>query len=174
MPKAEQPPDSILLVALRILAGTNVPTTEDVLRNALRLINNCCQGDGELDRLARSYFLTQLDGNRQIVLNNNGVSRMMSLAYRRVEPDFVVPALYNICLDHEPATRQLIHWKGGNSDTRAGPNLEDNFWEASPSEGALQVLLSLADALWHEERKPLLADLLELASQSGSSLSLQD
>jgi len=90
----------------------------------------------------------------------------MSLAYRRVEPDFVVPALYNICVDHDRATKQLVHWEG--------ESLEDGSRETSPSKGALEVLLSLADALWHEERKPLLADLLELASQSGSLLNLQE
>jgi len=47
MLKAEQPLDTVLLVALGILAGPNVTITEDVLRNALRLINNCCQDDGE-------------------------------------------------------------------------------------------------------------------------------
>lgn len=98
---------------------------------------------------------------------------MMGLAYRRVEPDLVVPALYNICVDHELATKQLVHWRG-SPDTGAGPRLEDGFRETSPSKGPLEVLLNLADALWHEERKPLLADLLELASQSGSLLHLQE
>ena len=92
---------------------------------------------------------------------------MMNLAHRRIEPDFVVPALYNICVDHEPATKQLIHWKVGSPTTRGPSVLEDDDRDAFPSEGALQVLLNLADALWHEERKPLLADLLELVSQSG-------
>jgi hypothetical protein len=121
-----------------------------------------------------SYVLTQIDGNRQIVLGQNGVSYLMSLAYRRVEPDFVVPALYNICVDHDRATKQLVHWEGESLDVGAGHRLEDGFRETSPSKGALEVLLSLADALWHEERKPLLADLLELASQSGSLLNLQE
>lgn len=47
MLKAEQPEDSVLLVALSGLSGTIVPSTADVPRNALRLINNCCQDDGE-------------------------------------------------------------------------------------------------------------------------------
>jgi len=98
----------------------------------------------------------------------------MSLAYRRVEPDFVVPALYNICVDHDRATKQLVHWEGESLDIGSGPRLEHGFRETSPSKGALEVLLSLADALWHEDRKPLLADLLELASQSGSLLNLQE
>ena len=96
----------------------------------------------------------------------------MSLACRRVEPDFVVPALYNICVDHDPATHQLIHWKEDTTNTGATPNLEDNVWLPLPSEAALQVLLGLADVLRHEERKALLADLLELASQSGSFIQL--
>jgi hypothetical protein len=121
-----------------------------------------------------SCVLTQTDGNCQIVLDQNGVSYMMSLAYRRVEPDLVVPALYNICVDHERATNQLVHWKGESPDIGAGPRLEDGFREPSPSKGALEVLLNLGDALWHEERKPLLADLLEIASQSGSLLHLQE
>jgi hypothetical protein len=90
----------------------------------------------------------------------------MRLAHRRLEPDSIVPALYTICVDHEPATSQLIHWVGC-SGIQARHSLEDDNWQASPSEGALQVLLGLVDALWHEERKPLLADLLELASHSG-------
>ena len=93
---------------------------------------------------------------------------MMSLAYHQVEPDFVVPALYNICVDHEPATEQLIHWKESSPSITAGSRLKDDFPETSPSEHALRVLLSLADVLCYKERKPLLADLLELASQSGS------
>ena len=157
--RPEQPPDSILLVALDVLRGTNGPTSEDNLRNALRLVNNCCQDDDE---------------NRQIVLDRHGVCSLMSLAYRQVEPDFVVPALYNICVDHEPATHQLVHWKEAVPDTVARSNLEDNLWLPSASEGALQVLVGLADALVQEERKPLLADLLELASQSGSFLKLQN
>jgi hypothetical protein len=95
---------------------------------------------------------------------------MMSLAHRRIEPDLVVPALYNICIDHERATNQLVHWKEESPNIGAGLWLEDGYRGTSPSKGALEVLLSLADALSHEERKPLLADLLELASQSGSLL----
>lgn len=109
-----------------------------------------------------------VDGNRQTVLINNGVARMMNLAYRRIEPDFVVPALYNICVDHEPAAKQLIYWKVDSPTSYASYDLEDGFREASPCEGALQVLLNLYNALSHEERKPLLADLLELVSQSGT------
>jgi len=127
-----------------------------------------------LTYLFPSQGLTQIDGNRQIVLDQNGVSNMMSLAYRRVEPDFVVPALYNICVDHDRATKQLVHWEGESLDIGARPRLEDGFRETSPSKGALEVLLSLADALWHEDRKPLLADLLQVASQSGSLLNLQE
>jgi hypothetical protein len=108
------------------------------------------------------------------VLDNNGVSRIMSLATRRFEPDLVVPALYNLCVDDENATHQLVHWKARSPANGAEPNLEDAAWSPSPSEGALQVLLGLADALAYEERKPLLADLLELVSQSGSSPNLRD
>ena len=175
MPKAEQPPDTILFVAIGVLAGIDLPKTEGVLRNALRLVNNCCQGDGKSDRWQGWFvFLIQLDGNRQMVLTNNGVSHLMSLACRHIEPDLVVPALYNLCVDHEPATHQLIHWKAGSADSGAPPEFEYCFSEGSPSECALVVLLSLSDALGHKERKPLLADLLELVSLSGQSLNLQD
>ena len=61
MPKAEQPPDTVLLVALGILAGPNVTITEDVLRNALRLINNCCQDDGEWADLFVSVVSSDTD-----------------------------------------------------------------------------------------------------------------
>jgi hypothetical protein len=61
MPKAEQPLDTVLLVALGILAGPNVTITEDVLRNALRLINNCCQDDGEWADLFVSVVRSDTD-----------------------------------------------------------------------------------------------------------------
>jgi hypothetical protein len=99
---------------------------------------------------------------------------MMNLACRRIEPDFIVPALYNICVDHEPAAKQLVRWRVDSPTVHVSSDLEDSSQEASPSEGALQVLLNLADALWYEERKPLLADLLELVSQSGMLAILQD
>lgn len=51
MPRPEQPPDSILLVALDVLAGKIGLTSEDVLRDALRLVNNCCQDDGRSYRV---------------------------------------------------------------------------------------------------------------------------
>jgi hypothetical protein len=107
------------------------------------------------------------DGNREIVLINNGVTRMMNFAYRRIEPDLIVPTLYSICVGYGPAAKQLIDWKVDSPAPHTSSSLEDGFQEASPSEGALQVLLNLGDALSHEELKPLLADLLELVSQSG-------
>lgn len=91
----------------------------------------------------------------------------MSLAYRRIEVDFVVPTLYNICVDNELATKQLVRWNVSSLLARARFGFVDDFQEASSSDRVLSVLLSLTDALLHEERKPLLADLLELASQSG-------
>jgi hypothetical protein len=56
MPKLEQPEDSILLIALGVIAGTTMASMEDVLRDALRLINNCCQDEGELGRLFVRIF----------------------------------------------------------------------------------------------------------------------
>lgn len=167
MPNVEQPEDSILLVALGVIAGTTITSVEDILRDALRLINNCCQDESELGHLL-VVSSDIVDGNREIVLINNGVARMMNLASRRIEADFVVPALYNICVDHDPAAKQLIYWKGDSPIPHIRSDSEDGFREASPSEGALKVLLNLYDALSHEERKPLLADLLELVSQSGT------
>jgi hypothetical protein len=61
MPKADQPLDTVLLVALGILAGPNVTITEDILRNALRLINNCCQDDGEWADLFISVVSSDID-----------------------------------------------------------------------------------------------------------------
>jgi hypothetical protein len=61
MPKAEQPPDTVLLVALGILTGPNATIAEDVLRNALRLINNCCQDDGEWAGLFISVVSSDAD-----------------------------------------------------------------------------------------------------------------
>ena len=61
MPKAEQPLDTVLLVALEILAEPNATITEDVLRNALRLINNCCQDDGEWAGLSISIVSSDTD-----------------------------------------------------------------------------------------------------------------
>lgn len=56
MPNEEQPEDSILLVALGVICGTTITGVEDVLRDALRLINNCCQDEGELGRLLVRIF----------------------------------------------------------------------------------------------------------------------
>jgi hypothetical protein len=61
MPKAEQPLDTMLLVALGILVGPSVTITEGVLRNALRLINNCCQDDGGWADLSISVVSSDTD-----------------------------------------------------------------------------------------------------------------
>jgi hypothetical protein len=57
MVKSEQPPDSVLLVALGVVGVKSVSTPDDVLRNAIRLVNNCCQEDGELAPSDLSCFL---------------------------------------------------------------------------------------------------------------------
>src|SRR5713226_4096978 len=99
---------------------------------------------------------------------------MMALAQRRIEPDFVVAALFNVCCDYEmseslfgrdstqpddvnPAQKQL-----GEYDQPA-PEISgiQNFrypvpsWqqrtEEEPQSQAIQVLLGLADAIWHKD-----------------------
>ena len=58
MTRPEQPPDSILLVTLDVLAGVIELRHEDVLRDALRLVNNCCQDDGRSYRVVVWCLLT--------------------------------------------------------------------------------------------------------------------
>ena len=66
--------------------------------------------------LAACFFVSSdlADGNREIVLTNNGLTRMMKLAWQRIEPNLIVPTLYNICVAYGPGAKQLVDWKVGS------------------------------------------------------------
>lgn len=122
--------------------------------------------------------LTEVDVIRQVVVDNNGISQLLNLANERIEPDFVVSALFNVCNDFEPAVQQLIEGQipaqAAESGLISRRPLSDDVdvpsevhGQAPSVVGTLRILLGLTDVLQHQERKPLLADLAELVSRSG-------
>lgn len=102
----------------------------------------------------------------------------MNLAKQRIEPDFVVSALFNVCNDYDPAISALTLWEPqhhsaateSDGDVRAEIRVSGRgnpYWETHSTERTILVLLGLVDVLCHQDRKPLLAELIEIASRSG-------
>ena len=108
--------------------------------------------------------------NREVVVDRKGVAYMLKLAERQVEPDFVIPALYNVCVEDEE-----VH-----EDPEILPKLEQaaapTYAEAARAQlgvlptgqSSIGILLDLYSSLRNEDRRPILAELVDMASdQSG-------
>ncbi|KAF7116556.1 hypothetical protein CNMCM5793_005037 [Aspergillus hiratsukae] len=80
----------ILNFFLQIIASREFDDN-DVLLHALRLVGNCC---------------ADTDENRALVVKDNYTAAILN----RLSPELVhvvIPVIYNICIDYEPAQRQL-------------------------------------------------------------------
>ncbi len=84
------PPDSILELARRVIAGIIKGSSSQTIRSALRIIANCC-ADNNI--------------NRSIMINRDGIEDLLEeLLRKQRECDLVIPVLYNVCIDYdEPA-----------------------------------------------------------------------
>ena len=85
--KRDTPPDSVLEVARRIIAGVIKVSSSGQLRSALRIVANCCADNNV---------------NRSIMINRDGIEDLLEeLPRHRRECDLVIPVLYNICIDYD-------------------------------------------------------------------------
>jgi hypothetical protein len=79
--------DSILAHTLDFIAEDHTDRDDPkVLENALRLVSNC---------------VADINCNRKLTLDKNGTKILLRLAKERQSLNFVIPALYNLCVEFE-------------------------------------------------------------------------
>ena len=110
------------------------------------------------------------DDNRRVVVESHGIEALMTLAKDRVEPDLVVATLWNVCIDdglrdNQEGEESTMYTK----DDGTNPAQERlGYFDHGR---AIDVLCGLLDALTIPGRTARLADLIEMASLTGESLS---
>ncbi|KAJ9602785.1 hypothetical protein H2200_012565 [Cladophialophora chaetospira] len=158
--KPDIPPDSILELARRIIAGLIKVSSSQQLRSALRIIANCC-ADNNI--------------NRSIMINRDGIEDLLEEVLRKGrECDLAIPVLYNICIDYdEPALdgyrRPWISSPEPRVIDSAEVTLNDaeqrlgTYWFLYEDKTSFEILL---DARHHAENcAGTIADLIEIGSR---------
>lgn len=153
-------PDCILEVARRLLQDSSSENRDEV-RNAIRLIANCC---------ADNNF------NRALVVLRGGIKSMLDIIRDAREVDLVLPTLFNICVDFdEPALttdNKPLTLPTQMGDTKAETadyplNLAQQKLvqprEISTAVTTIELFLQLITEC-DDCRKPTLADLIEMAT----------
>ena len=111
------------------------------------------------------------------MVDRDGVTYLMSLTSQRVEPDLVIPTIFNICVDYEYPDGEELTLSGESAPGKAtsvefdGVNpAQRQLGAFSAHGGAFHALLGLVDVLVYQERLPFLAELIQMASTCGRCL----
>lgn len=160
--KRETPPDSILEVARRIVAGKLPVSSSEQIRSALRIIANCCADNNV---------------NRSILIKRDGVEDLLELLRNRQEGDLVIPVLYNVCVEYdEPATDAYgkpwtlpAQMQSAGGEMASGIELNaaeqrlGTYWFQYDRKTSFEILLKARDLVGASAGT--LADLIEMASR---------
>lgn len=89
--------------------------------------------------------------------------RPMTSAGMEADPNLLIPTLYNICCDIDATDAE-----GKEGVMKYG---QKRLGRARDQDGcySIETLLSLANDIHQDDRKELLADLIEIASRTGKS-----
>jgi hypothetical protein len=142
-------PKCVLGVAMDIISRKNEP--ESIVKDCLRLIANCCADE---------------DDNRRYVIQRKGLTLMLTLPDVRRLADFVVPALYNVCINFEDAPEERREDSTAFSQRINSAEKQLAAARGSNNRSSIEELLDLSYVI-QDNRKPFLADLIEMASRSG-------
>jgi len=142
-------PKCVLGVAMDVISRENEP--ESIVKDCLRLIANCCANE---------------DDNRRYVVQRKGLTLMLTLPGIRRLADFVVPALYNVCIDFEDAPEERREDSTASSQRVNAAEKQLAAARGSNGQSSLEELLDLSYVI-QDNRKPFLADLIEMASRPG-------
>ena len=143
------PDDSILGYVLdKVLAEHKPLDDPGVLENALRLISNC---------------VADTNCNRKLALQKHAVRNLMRLAKERRSVDFIIPAMYNLCVEYEDPGRSMN--AGEPVTTRTNP-AQAELARSDPHYGVIQAFFDISTGFCacSDQRKPLLASLIEMVS----------
>ncbi|KIW64121.1 hypothetical protein PV04_09076 [Phialophora macrospora] len=158
----ETPPDSILEVARRIVAGTSQISSSEQIRSALRMIANSC-ADNNI--------------NRSSFIGRDGIEALLELLRLRKECDLAIPVLYNVCVDYdEPAMdvhgkpwAPLPQMQPASAESSPASTLSmaeqrlGTYWFPYENKTSFQILF---EARGHAENcAETLADLVEMTSR---------
>lgn len=143
------PEDSIIAYVLdHVLSEDTKLDDPSVLENALRLVSNCVAGT---------------DCNRRLALQKNAPKKLLQLAREGHCIDFVIPALYNLCVEYDDPgqtteTGEFVAVKSNSAQVELA--------HSDPDKGVIQALFHMSSFLSPEsdQRKPLLAGLIEMVS----------
>src|SRR5271155_3388375 len=116
--------------------------------------------------------------NRNQVVDQDGILCLMSLAGQKTLPDFVIPALYNICVSDE-SPEDEPSWVPPPPFNPKAPQvclaLHQLAWGGYSSErfkrtgSGIMTLLRLVGTLQNDNRNIYLAQLIETVSDCGGS-----
>jgi hypothetical protein len=143
------PENSILAYVLdHVLSEGTRPDNSIVLENALRLVSNC---------------VADTNCNRRLALQKNAIKKLLQLAKQGRSVDFVIPALYNLCVEYNDLDKTIE----AEDSTKVKANAAQvELAHSDPEKG---IILALFDMLSFispdsDQRKPLLAGLIEMVS----------
>jgi hypothetical protein len=116
--------------------------------------------------------------NRNRIVNHDGMLCLMSLAGQKTLPDFVIPALYNICVSDEWPEDEPS-WAApppfDHKESKVSLAVHQLAWGGYSSErfkstqSGIMTLLGLVGTLQNDNRNIYLAQLIETVSDCGRS-----
>ena len=141
--------DSILACVLdSVVQDCGGADDPKVLDNALRFVSNCVADNNH---------------NRKLALQKGAIKTLLRLAKERRSVDFIIPALYNLCVEYDDP--DAMPDAGDATASKANP-AQLALAHADTENGAVRALLEMLTGVGVEiaDRKPLLAALVEMVS----------
>ena len=147
--RSSTPEESILGYVLdKVLSQHNLRDDPDVLENALRLVSNC---------------VADTNCNRKLALEKNAIKDLVRLAKEGRSVDFIIPAMYNLCVEYEDPGRSM---EAGEYVAPRANLVQAELARSDPDYGVIQALFDMSTGVsaCSDQRKPLLAGLIEMVS----------
>lgn len=143
------PENSILAYVFEHVLCEN-KTREDpsVLENALRLVSNC---------------VADTNCNRKLALQKNAIKNLLRLGKEGRSVDFVIPALYNLCIEYRDDSQ--ADETVDSTAARANP-AQVELAHSDPDDSVIRALSDMSKGIssGSGQRKPLLAGLIEMVT----------
>ena len=147
--RCSSPDESILGYVLdKVLPQHKLRDDPDVLENALKLVSNC---------------VADTNCNRKLALEKNAIKDLVRLAKEGRSVDFIIPAIYNLCVDYEDPGRSM---EAGEFVALRANLVQAELARSDPDYGVIQALFDMSTGVsaCFDQRKPLLAGLIEMVS----------
>ena len=147
--QTSRPQDSILAYVLDPIIRDHCGARDsEVLQNALRLVSNC---------------VADSNHNRKLALQKNAIKILLRLGRQRKSIDFVIPVLYNLCVEYDDPVEQVE--QGTPVASKANP-AQLKLAHSDTENAAIKTLLDMLSgtSMENDDRQTLLAALIEMAA----------